>query len=116
MKVKLSKSQWNDIGKRCGWINKFAQGSQQVPDQQPPLNARQLFIIRIYNNLMGGNIAETQEGYLQSGGSTRMVRDMAKNEQVFLSFISKPEILQLLDDDFRFEVMKGIALKVSRGL
>lgn len=124
MKIKLSKSKWEEIGSRSGWMKRSAQPAipsamqtrpeamEQLEGENVDLNTRQLFILRSYNNAFGQSVPENIQGYRETGGSTKMIQAIAKDPQAFIKFITTE--IDKVDENTRFNLAKNIALQVSR--
>ena len=139
--IKMSKSEWTAIGKEAGWVNKISQqqpqqqqpqqqplamqkGEQQrqnyqQPDQQDQLNAREIFVVRLYNRVFGSMIQESKNELDRIGGMDQLAANIASIPMNFMEMLQSPEvvtILQNFDPKVKLQITKWIFAGVSRGL
>jgi hypothetical protein len=77
-KIIISKSEWESIGKKNGWIGKTAQ-----------VNNRQVAMLEWYNFCTGQNLPLDANGYEQAGRSDGIIRAIASDPNAFHKFVSR---------------------------
>ena len=90
-KIKMSKSEWTNLGKKAGWLNKKAQATENATYQQPGaqpgaqpqivLSNRVQFMIKKCNEILGSNVPLTEEGYNKAGRSQGIINHIANSPQ-----------------------------------
>ena len=79
--VRISKSEWKNIGIKQGWIP-----MKEAQEQPQQLNARQTAMIDWYNVCFNQNIPVTSEGYSQLGRSQGIIQAIASDPNAFYTF------------------------------
>ena len=93
-RIKISKSEWESIGRTAGWMKEAQLTPNQWQNQQQQINNRVRTMIQTFNRVTGQNIPETQDGYNQVGRSDGIMKQLTDPTNRN-NLIQIPEVIQV---------------------